>query len=102
MEMMDGCFDRVWNVLTGVRVGGEWINDGYVPGGKKELATGRERVGRKDAWVESLEQIYIYGSRKRAREKRKCSGTENMQRRRGGPLDRRVKTTECVSCGWKK
>lgn len=39
-------YGRVWHVMTGVRVVGESKNGGYGPGGKKELATGRERVGR--------------------------------------------------------
>lgn len=44
VEMMDGCYGRLWHLLTGIRDGGEQKNDGFEPEGKKYLATGRERV----------------------------------------------------------
>lgn len=48
----------MWHMLTGVRVGGLPKNGGYGPGGTKELAIEWGRIGRKGAWVESMDRIW--------------------------------------------
>jgi len=49
-------YGRVWRMLAGDRVGGERKEDGYGLEGTRNLATEKGRVGRKGAWVESLDQ----------------------------------------------